>query len=90
MGIDTMYHAIHAFGLAELLKSGRIDNVDDEHFWNLIDNTYIDDVSIAALGLGVHIDAHRSTKQWSQDEGLCTITTSICHQPIPHHYPPPR
>jgi hypothetical protein len=45
MGIDTMYHAIHAFGLAELLKTGVIANVDDEHFWNLIDNTYIDDVS---------------------------------------------
>jgi hypothetical protein len=45
MGIDTMYHAIHAFGLAELLKSGVIANVDDEHYWNLIDNTYIDDVS---------------------------------------------
>lgn len=40
-----MYHAIHAFGLAELLKSGTIANVDDEHYWNLIDNAYIDDVS---------------------------------------------
>lgn len=40
-----MYHAIHAFGLAELLKAGDITNVDDEHYWNLIDNTYIDDVS---------------------------------------------
>lgn len=39
-----MYHAVHAFGLAELLKSGMIANVDDEHFWSLIDNTYIDDV----------------------------------------------
>jgi hypothetical protein len=43
-----MYHAIHAFGLAELLKSGVVANVDDEHFWNLIDNTYIDDVSDSA------------------------------------------
>lgn len=39
-----MYHAIHAFGLAELLKNGVVSNVDDEHYWNLIDNTYIDDV----------------------------------------------
>lgn len=45
LGLDSMYHAIHAFGLAELLKSGVITNVDDEHYWNLIDNTYIDDVS---------------------------------------------
>jgi hypothetical protein len=50
LGIDTMYHAIHAFGLAELLKSGTsIANVDDEHFWNLIDNTYIDDVGLRTL-----------------------------------------
>lgn len=40
-----MYHAIHAFGLAELLKAGHIEYVDDKHYWNLIDNTYIDDVS---------------------------------------------
>lgn len=46
MSVNSMYHAIHAFGLAELLKSGVVANVDDEHFWNLIDNTYIDDVSI--------------------------------------------
>lgn len=45
LGVDTMYHAIHAFGLAEILKGGGIANVDDEHCWNLIDNTYIDDVS---------------------------------------------
>jgi hypothetical protein len=43
-----MYHAIHAFGLAELLKNGVVANVDDEHYWNLIDNTYIDDVSSIA------------------------------------------
>jgi hypothetical protein len=42
--MDTMYHAIHAFGLAEILKTGIVAGVDDEHFWSLIDNTYIDDV----------------------------------------------
>lgn len=58
MGMDTMYHAVHAFGLAELLKSGGISNVDDEHFWNLIDNTYVDDVSsilIVTVVLLIHI-----------------------------------
>lgn len=49
MGIDTMYHAIHAFGLAELLKAGNVSGVDEEHFWNLIDNTYIDDVNEGML-----------------------------------------
>jgi hypothetical protein len=63
-----MYHAIHAFGLAELLKSGTIANVDDEHFWNLIDNTYIDDVSRCT-----HIEqqklmpiGERSNGRWTQ------------------------
>ncbi|KAF2621490.1 hypothetical protein BU25DRAFT_495685 [Macroventuria anomochaeta] len=49
LGVDTMYHAIHAFGLAELLKAGGVANIDDEHYWNLIDNTYIDDVNEAML-----------------------------------------
>ncbi|XPT04526.1 hypothetical protein M3J09_013602 [Ascochyta lentis] len=49
LGVDTMYHAIHAYGLAELLKSGGVSNVDDEHYWNLIDNTYVDDVNEAML-----------------------------------------
>ncbi|KAL1798453.1 hypothetical protein ACET3X_002490 [Alternaria dauci] len=49
LGLDTMYHAIHAFGLAELLRSGSVSGVDDEHFWDLIDNTYIDDVHEAML-----------------------------------------
>jgi hypothetical protein len=46
-----MYHAIHVFGLAELLKTGNISDVDHEHYWNLIDNTYIDDVSALLLRL---------------------------------------
>jgi hypothetical protein len=41
-----MYHAIHAFGLAELLRSGSVADVDEDHFWDLIDNTYVDDVSV--------------------------------------------
>jgi hypothetical protein len=46
IGISSMYHAIHAFGLAEWLKSGTVANVDDEHFWSLLDNTYVDDASV--------------------------------------------
>ncbi|RMZ68480.1 Structure-specific endonuclease subunit SLX4 [Pyrenophora seminiperda CCB06] len=49
MGIDTMYHAIHAHGLTSLLKSGLVSNTDSSHFWDLIDNTYIDDVNEAML-----------------------------------------
>lgn len=44
MGIDTLYHTIHAFGLAEILKSGNIAEIDEEHYWDFLDNTYIDDV----------------------------------------------
>lgn len=55
MGIDTMYHAIHAFGLAELMKSGTVSDVDNEHYWNLLDNTYVDDVSIFYNSDGIPI-----------------------------------
>ena len=84
-----MYHAIHAFGLAELLKAGGVANVDDEHYWNLIDNTYIDDVSaFTSFQLMATSDVSRSTKRCLLDEHQCTITiiTSqprirrICHQ----------
>ncbi|KAI4660114.1 uncharacterized protein J4E79_005918 [Alternaria viburni] len=49
LGLDTMYYAIHAFGIAELLRSGAVAEVDDDHFWNLIDNTYIDDRASMAV-----------------------------------------
>ncbi|KAI4688215.1 uncharacterized protein J4E84_005145 [Alternaria hordeiaustralica] len=49
LGLDTMYYAIHAFGIAELLRSGAVAEVDDDHFWNLIDNTYVDDVHEAMM-----------------------------------------
>ena len=45
LGLCTLYYAIHAFGIAELLRSGVVAEVDDDHYWNLIDNTYVDDVS---------------------------------------------
>jgi hypothetical protein len=40
-----MHYAIHALGLLALLESGIITGVDEEHFWNVIDSTYIDDAS---------------------------------------------
>ncbi|KAI4676359.1 uncharacterized protein J4E88_007274 [Alternaria novae-zelandiae] len=49
LGLDTMYYAIHAFGIAELLRSGAVAEVDDDHFWNLIDNTYVDDRASMAV-----------------------------------------
>lgn len=44
-----MHYAIHSMGLLDLLKSGVILGVDEENFWNIIDNTYIDDVSRKAV-----------------------------------------
>lgn len=84
MGIDTMYHAIHAFGLAEQLKSGAVSNVDDEHFWNLIDNTYIDDVSLTVLKPYLLTDRDRSTKQCLPGVSQCTITSSTSPRPTHH------
>ena len=71
-----MYHAIHAFGLAELLKAGGVANVDDEHYWDLIDNTYIDDVSAFTMVHSIALsDVLRSTRRCLLDEHRCTITT---------------
>ena len=63
-----MHHAIHAFGLAEILKRGGIVDVDDEHFWKFIDNTYIDDVSNLLLSVRSQLLTHlgqRNYADWS-------------------------
>jgi hypothetical protein len=79
-----MYHAIHSFGLAELLKSGAVANVDDEHFWNLIDNTYCDDVSCYHVMDMKSMETHmqRLMKRCSLVATQCTTTISICPQHI--------
>ena len=84
MGIDTMYHAIHAFGLAELMKSGTVLDVDDEHYWNLIDNTYVDDVSVFYNSDASVFTHERSTKPcWQADDP--SMTTNSTYQQHSHH-----
>jgi hypothetical protein len=61
--MDTMYHAIHAFGLAEILRMGNVTGVDEEHFWNLIDNTYVDDVGSSLLSGCLPSNGYRYTKR---------------------------
>lgn len=41
-----MHYAIHTLGLMDLLKQGKFSDADEEHFWSVIDSTYIDDVSV--------------------------------------------
>jgi hypothetical protein len=45
MGIITCYHIIHAQGLTEMLKLGFAEGMDEQHYWDLVDNTYIDEVT---------------------------------------------
>lgn len=45
MGIKSLYHAIHAAGLSDILQHGPVTDLDQEHFWSFLDNTYFDDVS---------------------------------------------
>ncbi len=40
-----MHYAVHRLGLIDLLKSGLVSGADEEQFWDIMDNTYIDDVS---------------------------------------------
>ncbi|KAF2792431.1 hypothetical protein K505DRAFT_387464 [Melanomma pulvis-pyrius CBS 109.77] len=49
MGLTACYHTIHASGITEMLKFGTVEGIDEQHFWDLIDNTYIDDVSESLL-----------------------------------------
>lgn len=78
-----MYHAIHAFGIAELLKIGEVANVDDGHYWNLIDNTYVDDVS-ASPWCRLSSNIFRSTKQcWPTDHQFTTMLTTFQSPTLP-------
>ncbi|KAF1979036.1 hypothetical protein BU23DRAFT_448317 [Bimuria novae-zelandiae CBS 107.79] len=49
MGIKNLYHAIHAAGLGDILQTGPVTDIDDEHYWSFLDTTYIDDVSEAMV-----------------------------------------
>jgi len=45
MGLKTLYHIIHAVAVIEILRHGPVAGIDVDHYWNLIDQTYVDDVS---------------------------------------------
>ena len=45
MGLRTLYHIIHVIALVEILRAGPVADIDVDHYWNFVDNTYIDDVS---------------------------------------------
>ncbi|KAF3006888.1 hypothetical protein E8E13_011069 [Curvularia kusanoi] len=47
IGVDQMGYAVHALGLLNLLKSGIVSGVDQEHFWNVVESTYVDDITMA-------------------------------------------
>ncbi|KAF2644512.1 hypothetical protein P280DRAFT_465833 [Massarina eburnea CBS 473.64] len=49
MGINNFYHVIHATALAEILRKGPPAGLDKEHYWDFLDNTYIDDVTEATV-----------------------------------------
>ncbi|KAJ4985199.1 negative acting factor [Stagonosporopsis vannaccii] len=46
LGVENLHYAIHTLGLMDLLKLGTPSDAD-EHFWDILDNTYIDDITIA-------------------------------------------
>ncbi|KAF1353075.1 hypothetical protein EJ07DRAFT_135018 [Lizonia empirigonia] len=47
LGVDSIHYAIHTLGLMDLLKQGKFSNADKEHFWSVINSTYIDDITVA-------------------------------------------
>lgn len=46
LGVESVHYAIHVLGLMDLLKLGAFSDGDEEHLWSIIDNSYIDEVSI--------------------------------------------
>ncbi|KAJ4351887.1 uncharacterized protein N0V89_007231 [Didymosphaeria variabile] len=49
MGIKSLFHAIHAAGLSDILQAGPVTDPDKDHFWSFLENTYFDDVSEAMV-----------------------------------------
>ncbi|KAJ4381462.1 hypothetical protein N0V86_002821 [Didymella sp. IMI 355093] len=47
LGVTNLHYAIHTLGLMDLLRSGVVPGADEENFWNILDNTYVDDVTMA-------------------------------------------
>lgn len=45
MGIKNLHHAIHAAGLSDILQAGPVTDLDKQHFWSFLENSYFDDVS---------------------------------------------
>ncbi|KAF2678869.1 hypothetical protein K458DRAFT_422755 [Lentithecium fluviatile CBS 122367] len=49
MGLKSLHHVIHAVALVEMLRAGPPSGLDVDHYWNFLDNTYIDDVPEAMV-----------------------------------------
>lgn len=55
MNILTCYHTIHANGLTEMLKSGPVDGMEEQYYWDFVDNTYIDEVIRTCPSISGHL-----------------------------------
>jgi hypothetical protein len=66
-----------------------VSDIDDDHFWNLIDNTYVDDVS-SSLQIDVLLlkAQCRSMKQCSRVESQLTTVNTTYPRHIHHHSTP--
>jgi hypothetical protein len=44
MGLKHLHHIVHTIALVEILRAGPVAEIDVDHYWNFLDNTYHDDV----------------------------------------------
>jgi hypothetical protein len=44
MGLKNLHHVVHIIALVEILRAGPVAEIDVDHYWNFLDNTYHDDV----------------------------------------------
>ena len=46
IAVLSLHHTIHAAGIADILKTGSLHGVNELEHWLMVEETYIDDVSI--------------------------------------------
>jgi len=76
MGMKSLGHAVHGAGLSDILQSGPVSGLDEDHYWSFFDHTYIDDVSIVLITLAFS-NVTRLAKHWSLVVLLCMIILFI-------------
>jgi hypothetical protein len=78
LGVTNLHYAIHTLGLMDLLRSGVVPGADEENFWNILDNTYVDDVSADLYRPMFGSFGHCSSAACSYSMSQCVSGSTQC------------